>query len=661
MSRTGRQTRERLTRSPAEDGTAPKPGRRPADRSGGPGLRERVRYAFDNSMSRGPSALVGWLAVATLILIVVFSALVLLTRLAPSDDGDRPGVRQQLFNSLMHALDPGTVAGDSGSWRFLIVMLVLTILGLFIVSALIGVIATALDARLMELRRGRSRVLEEDHTLILGWSDAVMTILRELSIANESRRRPAVVILAPRDKVEMEEEIRERAGDLRGTRVICRTGSPIDVTDLRIGNHEAARSIIVLAPDGDEPDSEAIKTLLALTHVPRADDRPLHVVVEIEDPGYLEAARMVAGEGVVIVNKRETVARLIVQTSRQSGAAMVYTELFDFDGDEIYFHDEPRLSSGTYGEALMGYEDCSVIGYAEKDGRVRLNPPADTPLEGRTLVVIAEDDSKLVGARGALGAVDDAAVVAAPPRPEPPSRILVLGWNERAASVIRELDEYASPGSRLSVVAEFGDPVVPALRNLEVDVRAGRTTDRATLDALAVAEHDQVIVLCYSDDLDVQRADARTLVTLLHLREIAAADPQGRKPAIVSEMLDDRNRALAQVAEVDDVIVSDEILSLILAQISEEARLDAVFTDLLDADGSEIYLRPVGEYVGLGRPVTYATVVDAARRRGETAIGYRDASESRDPAAAYGVRVNPAKSAVLTPDAADRVVVLAED
>ncbi len=623
--------------------------------------RERLRYRFDNSMARGPSALVGWLAVLTFVLIVFFTLVVLATGIAPDDGAGRPGLRRQLFTSLMHALDPGTVAGDDGSWRFLLTMLALTIAGLFVVSALIGVIATAIDSRLMELRRGRSRVLETGHTLILGWSDAVVTILRELAIANESRRNPAVVILAPRDKVEMEEEVREKVGDLRGTRVICRTGSPIDVTDLRIGNHEAARSIIVLAPEGEEADMGVIKTLLALTHVPRTDAHPLHVVVEIEDPASLEAAHMVAGEGVVIVNKRETVARLIVQTSRQSGAAMVYTELFDFDGDEIYFHADPRVAAGSYGDALTAYESCSVIGVAEADGRVRLNPPMDTPIDGRLLVVIAEDDSVLATAGAATGRVDETAVVAAPRQPEPPSRILVLGWNERAPSVVRELDAYASPGSTLSVVSEFGDPLVPPLVNLEADVRTGRTTDRATLDALDVAAHDQVIVLCYSDDLDVQGADARTLVTLLHLREIAGADPAGRKPAIVSEMLDDRNRVLAQIAEVDDVIVSDEILSLILAQVSEDARLDAVFRDLLDADGSEIYLRPAGDYVTLDGAVTYATVVAAARQRGETAIGYRDASAARDPAADYGVRVNPPKATVLHPAAEDRVVVLAVD
>ena len=50
-------------------------------------------------------------------------------------------------------------------------------------------------------------------------------------------------------------------------------------------------------------------------------------------------------------------------------------------------------------------------------------------------------------------------------------------------------------------------------------------------------------MLCYSDDLDVQRADARTLVTLLHVRDLIAGRPP-RCP-VVSEMLDDRNRVLA--------------------------------------------------------------------------------------------------------------------
>jgi hypothetical protein len=42
-------------------------------------LRQRARYAFDNTMSRGTSALVAWLALATFGLVILF------TLLTPSD------------------------------------------------------------------------------------------------------------------------------------------------------------------------------------------------------------------------------------------------------------------------------------------------------------------------------------------------------------------------------------------------------------------------------------------------------------------------------------------------------------------------------------------------------------------------------------------------
>jgi hypothetical protein len=239
--------------------------------------------------------------------------------------------------------------------------------------------------------------------------------------------------------------------------------------------------------------------------------------------------------------------------------------------------------------------------------------------------------------------------------------VLVIGWNERASTVVRELDEYAQPGSTLEIVTEFGTPDVPTLRNLTATVDHGRTAERATLDRYAIRDYDQIIVLCYSGELPTQRADARTLVTLLHLREIVGDRAKGERPSVVSEMLDDRNRALAQVAHVDDVIVSDEILSLILSQLSENDRLEAVFQDLLDADGSEIYLRPVSDYVSPGAEVSYATVVEAASRRGQTAIGYRVSAESDDAEAGFGVYVNPAKSTTFATQPTDRVVVLAED
>ncbi len=656
MARTGQQMRRRTVEAMRGDG-APAPGRTRPGRGPVVSRGARLRYWFDGTMARGTSALVAWLAVVTLALILVFSLVVSITGMEPGTENAKGGFLGQLLASFFHALDPGTVAGDSGSWPFIVTMLLLTVGGLFVVSALIGVIATGIDERLAQLRRGRSLVVETDHTVVLGWSDAVFAIVRELSIANESRRRAAVVVLAEQDKIDMEEAIREKVPDLRGTRVVCRTGSPLDLGDLALTRHGAARSVIVLAPDSDDPDSEVVKTLLALT---QGEEGP-HVVAEIQDPQNLEAARLVAGPRGVIVDKQETIARLIVQTSRQSGAAAVYTELFDFDGDEIYLHPDPTLAGATYRDVLRAYEKVSVIGLAESDGTVRLNPPQDLVVGDRHLVVVAEDDAVLAKPALRVGTVDEESIVTDPAPPDAPTRILLLGWNDRAPLVVRELDEYAAPGSSLDVLTELGLPVLPSVRNLAVTVDHGRTADRGTLAARDVASYDQVVVLCYSDDLPVQRADARTLVTLLHLRDLVAEVPVEDRPSVVSEMLDDRNRALAQVADVDDVIVSDEVLSLILTQLSEDRRLEAVFADLLDADGAEIYLRPAASYVRPGATVTFATVVEAAARRGETAFGYRVVADAHDAEAGFGVHVNPPKSATFTVATGDRVVVLADD
>ena len=125
-------------------------------------------------------------------------------------------------------------------------------------------------------------------------------------------------------------------------------------------------------------------------------------------------------------------------------------------------------------------------------------------------------------------------------------------------------------------------------------------------------------------------------------------------------MLDVRNRELAEVTKADDCIVSERLVRLMMTQIAENKELALVLDDLFDPEGSEIYLKPANDWVQPGVFVSYATVVEAARRRGEIAIGDRLASLERDAAHAYGVKVNPSKSTMLTLGPADKIVVVAE-
>ncbi|SDZ13316.1 CASTOR/POLLUX-related putative ion channel [Herbiconiux ginsengi] len=630
-----------------------------------PALRERLRYRFDDWMSRGTVALMLLLGAATAVFVIILAVVVYVVHAYP-DDASSADFLDVLWGNLMRTLDPGTMGGDSG-WGFRALMLVVTIGGLIIVASLIGIISGAFDSKVEELRKGRSRVLESGHTLILGWSPKVFSIVSELAIANESRGRSAIVVLADRDKVEMEDAIRAEAGKTGRTRVICRSGDPMNLNDLELGSPHDARSIVILASEGDDdPDSTVIKTALALTNNPHRRDGDFHIVAELDDPANLEAARLVGRDETHWVLASDLISRVTVQTCRQSGLSVVYTELLDFGGDEIYFTEQPSLVGRTYGEVQSAFATSTVIGVASgvdaapgaPAPSVAVNPPADTVLApGDQLIVIAEDDSTIVLA--APVAPERSAIVAPRPTEASPEHTLVLGCNTGLAMMLRELRDYVAAGSTVRVVATGECPELPVLGGLDVTVERADPTSRRTLDALEVYRYDHIIVLAEKDALPAQRADARTLITLLHLRDIAERNDVDLN--VVSEMLDDRNRELAEVTNADDFIVSEKLVSLMLSQVSENRLLAEVFATLFSSEGSEIYLRPADSYIEPGIAVDFYTVAEAALLRGETAIGYRIAADAHDATRAYGVHVNPPKTARIAFTAGDRIIVLAEN
>lgn len=628
-------------------------------------LLDRLRYRLDNTLSGGVAPLIGWLFFASALLIVAAAALVRAADLAPAgEDGARPGLGSLMWFTLMRALDAGTVGGDSGSAAFLAAMFAVTIGGIFLVSTLIGILTSGLESKLGDLRKGRSLVCETDHTVILGWSPQVFAVVEELVLANESRKDAAIVVLAEKDKMEMDDALRERIALPRGIRLVCRTGSPIDPTDLAIVNPNEARAVIIVAPEQGDPDAHVIKAILALVNGPHRRAGKYHIVGEIRDPRNLEAARLIGGDEAKILPVAELIANITVQTCRQSGLSQVYTELLDFGGDEIYTAPATGLVGKSFGEALFAFDGSTLIGLRGHDGQLRLNPPSDARIEpGDAVIVIAEDDSTIRTSQAAV-AIDASAIREPRPAARAAERILVLGWNHRGAAILEQLDRYVADGSSVSVVAEGPaaaravNELRPHLTRLSVAVESAETQSRKTLDCVLRDPYDHVITLSCSDDLPPQDADARTLVTLLHLRDIASRT--ARRFSIVSEMLDVRNQKLAEVTRVDDFIVSDRLVSLMMAQIAENPDLAAVFRELFDPAGAEIYLKPAADYVEPGRPVNFATVIEAARRRGEVAMGYRLLKDGTDAAKAYGIKLNPHKTDTLTFSAEDRLVVLAE-
>ncbi|MDQ6727358.1 MAG: potassium transporter TrkA [Actinomycetota bacterium] len=615
-----------------------------------PRLRERLRYRFDSSLSRGPSVLVVWLAGATVAFLLVAAAVISVAGLG-IDGGKSAGFFEAFWQAMLRVFDSGTFSGDNG-WALRVVSLAVTLAGILVVTSLIGLVASSIDQRITNLGKGRSPVLETGHVLVLGWSPRLFSVLSELVEANANQRRAVIVILAEESKADMDDAIRARIGDTGPTRIVCRTGDPASPADLELVNATGARSIVVMAGHDATGDAAAVRATLAVLSADSGGRPP--VVVEMLDGRNARALSSAAGGRVLTVEADDIIAKVTAQACYQAGLGVVYRELLDFAGDEIYFAPAPELAGHTFGEALSAYETSTVVGRRAASGAISLAPDMATMFEpGDQVVALSADDDTVVFS--GFRQVD-------PPTPgnagataaTAPTTMLVIGWSPLGARILTELDAVATGPRSVDVAVDDtmvppGSLVATGCERLVVRFLSG-ADDPDRLGALVDENgYDHVVVLGYRYGLPPAAADARTLLTLLTLAGPGGSGRPDGALRVVAEVLDSRDAVIAERTGADDLVVSDQLSSLMIAQLTEHPELIQVFDALFDPAAPSIAVRPAAAYVAAG-PVPFAAVVAAARVAGEVALGYRLAGGR--------VVVNPPKSAVVSLGDTDNVIVL---
>ncbi len=618
-----------------------------------PTLGDRLKYSFDKLMSKGLPALIGLLAIVSLIFISFIALVVVIFGLFP-DDGNLD-FAEAFWLTMLRTLDPGTMGGDTGP-GFRAAMLIVTLAGLILVASLIGIVSNAFNEKVEQLRKGRSNVIEKDHTLILGWNRKIHQIVSELVIANESRRRATIVVLADRDKVEMEDELKSHLAGRSKTQIIVRTGDPMSVADLKLTGLDTARSIVVLAPDDtDEPDNFSIKTALAILNNPRRRTEPYRIAGEIKHEQNLEAAELVGGTEAKWILGEDLISRLIVQTSRQRGLSAVYNDLLDFGGAELYLADTAGLAGETFGAAALSIPNGALVGVISGEDVV-LNPPRTHVLTPESqLIILAEDDDRLGFDRPAT--FDEKAISVSKNEKRKPERTLILGSNATLPMVLTELDASSASGSTIVLVDEGAVAPNVKLHNTKLEVKSVNPSSRKELDTLKVNTFDHVIVLASRDNRGVEHADARTLLILLNLRAMAKDTPHNIN--IVSEMLNDKNRELAQSNVSDDFIVSEQLVGNMITMVSENFEMQRILTEVISGDGPQLRLNPASWYVKANTAVNFNTITEAALRRGESALGYRivDGGARSPLGMSDRVTLNPNRTTEVTFGETDSIVV----
>lgn len=251
----------------------------------------------------------------------------------------------------------------------------------------------------------------------------------------------------------------------------------------------------------------------------------------------------------------------------------------------------------------------------------------------------------------------------------------MIGWSFKSAAIIREFADYIIEGSQIHVllkkptveqVAEI-EALNQELDTIEVTLLQKDCLNIEDLMSVRPFEYDNIIILAGNahgdSQIDAGRVDSENIVALLLLRRIFSQYPmESKSTKLITEILDSQNDDLVAKAGVQDVIISNRLVSMIMAQISESPDIEKVYDDIFQEDGSEIYLKPADLYFKtLPDKVSFADMMAIAQERGEICIGVKIMQQESDKTNNNGVKLIPEKNTMFVLQPEDSLVVLAED
>ena len=570
-------------------------------------------------------------------------------------------------------------------------------IGILYLAVIIGLVVDAVREKMAALKKGLSPVIERGHSVILGWEQSTLKIVQELALANESEGGGVVVIMAERDKEDMEKELETfiSEAELRGTVVVFRSGSRLRVSDLRFVSCETARSVVAVSSMSLGPDAADAEMLHVGLNLSVLDlDPDARVVLEVRDVDAEALVKLVGGDQAFTVPSHDIIGRLMLLFVRQPGLARVYSSILGFEGSEFYVAQWHQLDDTRWRDVAVHFAGAVPIGIRTAgDNRIELNPHPDRVFQpGDALVVLAEDNDTYTWEE-AVDIGPQRQFLATAPPPAVPEEMLMAGWRRDLAYLILVLDKQLAPGSVIHILcplrvterrrqfATNGFDEARDLVNARVVHHVGNSALKRHLSKLPLPAITSVMVL--SDDTvsekDVVYSDSHALATLMLIRSLpfgvaatavvggggAGAQPYGGAPSaarqlqVVVEILDPRTQKTVSEAvdiwSASDFIQSNELISKMLAMISEEGAVKDILDELLGKKSHKVGLIPAADLVGAHQEASFWELSrECCLNHGATLIGYIEPPPTplgtKGSSAAGGGEVAPPSCVVNPPD-----------
>ena len=539
------------------------------------------------------------------------------------------------------------------------------------ISTVIGNMS-ALFTKLELKRSPMESDVHTGHTIILGWTRNIFTIINQL-VCDDKGAGGDIVILADRNVDEMWQEIAENCVDVHAGEIDVLQGSICSPKNISRVGIQMARQVLVLGYGSSKLegsaqeelsaanlnkqkansilDSYVLKATIACcqawdqerTGRGKGDGYCLPVIATVHS---LDVARTIESGlpqsirehvRLHVVDTSEIIARCLTQIIASPRLSDVFRQLSSYDdeasrneeevGCEIYSHVVHQdLIGQNFDECYFGYERALPIGYA-KGERVFLNPRPDSEeaqyrlKEGDRLILVARHNKECLNwkANDTRGASFEAS-----PQVKTAKNYLVFGYGEKAEKVVEWLPDYAPNGSTIQVAASFAEKF---------------KSDKCTYEAITEEDstkRDLETIIKNISSERIDRADSLAIIAthtelpshdsriLMSLTSLHAKSKRGlhTRPIII-ELHDAATYELAKCFGLPVSIISTEMVCNFLVQLAEDRYRGTVFQELLEPEGNELYLRPASKYLARNeRKLSFQTIMQRARHLGELAIGY---------------------------------------
>ncbi len=612
------------------------------------GIFSRIHYLIDNTMTKGMKSMMLVLVVAVVVLSLVLGLIISLA-------GGEGSILSGIWISLMHIIDPGTITGDSDkSLLYMAAMSVATICGLVIISTLIGIINTSFTIKLENIKKGKSKIVENDHIVILGFDEEIYKILEELIIANrnETRRRKSIVILdSEKTPDEMEDAVNKRIPNKCNTRIIYRKGNLYDVNAIDICSVNTCRSVIVNV----ENDFVTIKCILAVASVLKDNDN-VHITAVIKNSDYRESATLASNNKVKLLDFEEIIAKIIAQSSRHTGASYVFSEIFNYKGSEFYtVPADGKLIGKNVSEINLYCNNAVFVGKevqkTEPDGEKRVTYLFPCiPEEEKT---VRKDDNLIFLSADSHINYSDNPYHSKKNRPEidfskESERIvrntLILRYSKKIETILNEHAKFTDSNSKITVAVkqEHVEKIKQLkeklnIMNLDIVENFEFSTENLK-NLIEKVKPESVIVLASTSDnkndfemsdmrrkMLMHREDSEIILLLLQLRSLINNSDEIFDFSITSEIQYSENQNLISETGINDFVVGSVITNEILAQVARQKSRLEIFEDIITAGGSDIIFRTASEFMDIGtKAKIYDIHLAAAENNSDLVfIGYK--------------------------------------